>query len=381
MSRKPPLPGLDEEALAMLASQFPSINLSPPEERPAPRLEPAASPLAAAPKAKPPGRGLAVTAILLAVVAILAAAASLAPPRSRAVLLAAIGQDGAAADRAAVRPPAAPPPAVPEAAVAALKGEIAEISGTLAAGVRETRVQLLADEAARRGAEARVAALEGQLKKLDGALQGLQTRLAGAEQQISTTLLARLNAVETKVGGLRQADRRREKFLLAASELHDALRGSGPFAPQLAAVAALAGKAPVVHAALDELQKHARDGVATVAELRDNFTGTVAPRLTALSEANRPGVTARAAAWLRSWYETGPTGDPSADRNAAIVASAERSLDHGELAAAVDQVLLLEDQAALVTAGWLANASARLAVDKAASTLMRQALDRIARAD
>ena len=372
MSRKPPLPGLDEEALATLASQFPSLHLPPPEEKPAPRTE---LPPAAAPKAKPPGRGLALMAIVLAFLAILVAAVSLAPPGRRALLLAVARGTGSAADRAPARPSLAPPPA------AAPTSASGEATAKLAASIAETRKELLAEQASRRGDDKRLAAIEGRLKALDGDLQGLQTRLAAAEQQIGTTLLARLSAVETKVGGLRRAKRRREKFFLAATQLRDALRSSRPFAAQLAAVTALAGKDPAERAALGELQKHARDGVATVAELRDDFTGTVAPRLIALSEANRPSVAARAAAWLRSWYASGPSGGSGSDRNAAVVASAERSLDRGQLAAAVDQVLLLEDQAALVTAGWLANASARLAVDKAASALMRQALDRIARAD
>lgn len=378
MSRKPPLPGLDEEALATLASQFPSLHLPPPEEKPAPRTEP---PPAAAPKAKPPGRGLAVMAIVLAFLAILAAAVSLAPPGRRAQLLAVVRGTDSAADRRPARPSLATPQAASQAAVAAPTSASGEATAKLAASIAETRKELLAEQASRRGDDTRLAAIEGRLKALDGDLQGLQTRLAAAEQQIGTTLLARLSAVETKVGGLRQANRRREKFFLAATQLRDALRSSRPFATQLAAVVALAGKDPAERAALDELQKHSRDGVATVAELRDDFTGTMAPRLIALSEANRPSVAARAAVWLQSWYASGPSGGSRGDRNAAVVASAERSLDRGQLAAAVDQVLLLEDQAALVTAGWLANASARLAVDKAASALMRQALDHIARAD
>ena len=373
-SRKPPLPGLDQEALATLAAQFPSIHLPPPEEKPAPRPEPAAAPTG---RPKRPGRGLSIVAILLALVAILIAAASLAPPPERATLAALLRANGSAADAAAPPPPAA----ASNAALAAVRSELTETAARLSTGIRETRQEIAAGETGRRQDETRLAALEGELKKIDGDMQGLQTRFAAAEQQIGTNLVARLSAVETKVGGLHDADRRREKFFLAASRLHDALANSRPFPREMAAVAALADKDPPMQAALAELQKYANDGVATVAELRDNFTGTVAPRLIALSDESRPGLAGRAAAWMRSWYAAGPNGAPSADRNVAVVASAERSLNQGELAAAVDQVLLLEDQAALVTAGWLASASARLAVDKASATLMRQALDRIARAD
>ena len=48
---------------------------------------------------------------------------------------------------------------------------------------------------------------------------------------------------------------------------------------------------------------------------------------------------------------------------------------------ATHQLLLLEDEAALVAAEWLKNASARLAVDKATATIMSVALDQLATAN
>ena len=57
---------------------------------------------------------------------------------------------------------------------------------------------------------------------------------------------------------------------------------------------------------------------------------------------------------------------------------ATRSLDQGQLEPAVHQLLLLEDEAAMVAAEWLKNASVRLAADKAIATIMSQALDQLA---
>ena len=54
-----------------------------------------------------------------------------------------------------------------------------------------------------------------------------------------------------------------------------------------------------------------------------------------------------------------------------IVALAERSLTRGQLAPAVDQIALLDDQHAVATE-WLRNASARLNVDKATAMLGRR---------
>ena len=59
---------------------------------------------------------------------------------------------------------------------------------------------------------------------------------------------------------------------------------------------------------------------------------------------------------------------------------AERSLADGQLALAVDQLLLLEDRGALIAAEWLRDATARLAADRAIGMVVAQAFDRLATA-
>ena len=122
----------------------------------------------------------------------------------------------------------------------------------------------------------------------------------------------------------------------------------------------------------------AEHGVATVAELRDNFTTIIAPRLAALAAANRQPVAERAWDWLQSLFTTTAPLGSAGDRNAALITLAVRSLAQGQLEAAVHQLVLLEDDAALVAADWLKNASARLAADKTIATVMSQALDQLA---
>ncbi len=140
---------------------------------------------------------------------------------------------------------------------------------------------------------------------------------------------------------------------------------------------ALAGDNADLNAPLKLLAADADHGVATVAELRDNFTTITAPRLAALAAANRPPVAERAWDWLQSLFSTAPAGTVG-DRNVALIALAARSLAQGQLEAAVQQLVLLEEEAALVAAEWLKNASARLAADKAITTVMSQALDQLA---
>ena len=73
-------------------------------------------------------------------------------------------------------------------------------------------------------------------------------------------------------------------------------------------------------------------------------------------------------------------GDTSEQRNAIAVGMAERSLADGQLALAVDQLLLLEDRGALIAAEWLRDATARLAADRAIGMVVAQAFDRLATA-
>jgi hypothetical protein len=119
--------------------------------------------------------------------------------------------------------------------------------------------------------------------------------------------------------------------------------------------------------------------VPTMPELRESFSMYVAPRVAALSPAAQKGLTDRTKAWVQSVFSSRSVDETvGGDRNATIIALAERSLTKGQLAAAVDQIALLEDQAALIATEWLKNASARLTTDKASATLMAQAFNRLA---
>jgi hypothetical protein len=102
------------------------------------------------------------------------------------------------------------------------------------------------------------------------------------------------------------------------------------------------------------------------------------PRLAAVAAANRQPITERAMGWVGSLFTTAASPSTAADRNGALIGLAARSLEQDQLAAATHQLLLLEDEAALVAAEWLKNASARLAVDKAMAGVMSQALDQLA---
>ena len=106
MSRKQPIPGVDEAALAALAGQFPSGRLRPVEpatqdnaplvlgDKEIRGLQSVASAASGAAPRKAPGRGLAAAAMTLALLAILIAVTSVMPPPVRAWLTRTLGNSG-----------------------------------------------------------------------------------------------------------------------------------------------------------------------------------------------------------------------------------------------------------------------------------------------
>jgi len=434
MSRRRPIPGVDAAALAALAGQFPSgslpsvapakhdtADLTQDNAPPAPAgkksnkqlkgSEPVSAagpvalsaPLPDAPRGKAPGRGVAVCAMILALLAVFIALSSVMPPPARLWLARNLGDTGlvnfSTESRADIdkRLLAA---AQSFDALASRGSEIAArleaIETVVGSGAATRRLEAVeaglkaadqrlaaaqdtnrdADRDADRASAARAEALDARLAAFDGDLKTVQDKLAQAERSVGDILNSRLGAVEANVGELQKVDRRPEKFFLAALQLRDLTRTAKPFAREVAAAQALAGPNADLLAALKALAVDAGHGVATVAELRHDFAALVAPRLAAVAAANRQSVAAQAWGWVQSQFATGTAG--AGDRNAAVVALAARSLDQGQLDAAVHQLLLLEDEAALVAAEWLKNASVRLAADKAIATIMSQALDQLA---
>jgi len=425
MRRKQPIPGVDQAALAALAGQFPSGSLpavAPPTQDNAPltlddkeiRGLQSVAAAAGAPRQKARGRGLAACAMVLALLAMLIAMTAVMPPPVRLWLNQTLGDwrivNLLTANRAEIdgRLAAASQSidalAGKQEALAgkqeALAGKQSDVAARLEAveavvgsGAATRRLETVeADLAAidqrlaaagevDRNAAARAEALETRLTAFDGDLKAVQDKLAADEREVSEIVGTRLAAVEADVGALQKIDRRPEKFFMAALQLRDVTRTSSPYAREVAAAQALAGDNADLNAALKLLAGDADHGVATVAELRDNFTTIVAPRLASLAAANRQPVAQRAWDWLQSLFTTVAPAEATGDRNAALVALAARSLNQGQLEAAVHQLVLLEDEAALVAAEWLKNASTRLATDKAIATVMSQALDQLAAAN
>ncbi len=410
MSRKRPIPGVDEAALATLAGQFPSGSLRPaavPTQDNAPLapgnkellgLEAVSSAASGALRRNAPGRGLAVSALMLAFLAVLIAVSAVMPPPARSWLTQTLGDSeivnlvtgsradiddrlaAAAQSIATLESNAADGAARLEAVETVVgSGSATRRLDAVEAGLRQANQRLAAAAGdADRMAASRADALDARLATFDGDLKTVQDKLAATERDLNDILTARLGAVEADIGVLQKVDHRPEKFFLAALQLRDLTRTGNPFTREVVAAQAMAGQNADLLTTLKGLAADADQGVATVAELRDNFTAVLVPRLAAVAAANRPPITAQAWGWVQSLFTTTASAGAAVDRNAAVIALAARSLDQGQLEAAVHQLVLLEDEAALVAAEWLKNASVRLATDKAIATVMSQALEQLA---
>ena len=455
MSRKHSLPNVDEEALAALARQFPSMNPPPaeardagqsglssgpaspdpastgspspssppssstsygfaaerrmpePADKPEPRSRPDAdeargrlaadgAPSAASARPERPrrrgGRLLASLALLIALVALAVGLGPAAPPQVRDWLTTTIGDPTVVdiltgsrarddAQRAALAE--ALKGAQDQAARLATRLDAIEaVGGSSAAAAR--RVDAL--EAASKAADARMAALESSGRAADEKIAALGGRGDAAEAALDENAkrTASLDeAVKTTAGavdGLAKAGKA-QKLLLTMLHLRSASQQAGPFVAELAAARAAVGDDDAeLAAAVKTLSASAQTGVATTQELRDSFAKLIGPRVLALSPASQQGLTDRTKAWVQSMFVSRASDDAAAGggRNERIVALAERSLTRGQLAPAVDQIALLDDEAAVVATEWLRNASARLNVDKATAMLVAQAFDRVA---
>jgi hypothetical protein len=403
MSRKRTLPGVDEKALASLAHMFPATSgegapKDAPPHKASPSPESKAGPVApsrVANGAAPPVRAEAApadprpiavpvavavdssrtarVALAMALVALVIAGFSAAPPAALQRLTNTFGENFAldflTGRRSAI-----------DAQLTADGAAIREIEFRLA--------NLNTQDEAIRAAASRLNAVQQNQAAVDNILKGVVDRIEAAESAAkdAAAKLTSLAGTVEALGDLAtrgeatagDSGRGPERHYLAAIQLRSAVQGSGPYTRELEAVSRSADGNAELQAAIGVLAAHAQTGVPSVGDLRVSFAKSVSGRIPP-THPTQPSMTSRGVSWVRSIIPGGqaPRADSTETRNGTAVAMAERSLADGQLAAAVDQLLLLEDRAPLLAAEWLREASARLANDKAAATVVSKAFDRL----
>ena len=310
--------------------------------------------------------------------------------------------------------------------VAALEAEIARLSDAPAAAAStsggeelseriaslESRFTALSDEMAivrqglgvaedTDGVSSVASDLSDRLAQLDSRLSTLEQQEAGpppvsAEDLAALTrridelqqtseggdadLVARLDALAAtqkdlaaKVAQGRNRQEQAGAFLLAANLLAAASSDSGTFSAELDAVETAALDQPEVGEAIGTLRTHA-GGVPSEADLRSRFPSVAASIIDASIVGAGDDVVGTALTRIASLVTLRRTETEEGDDIDAIVNRAEAAANAGDLPGAVQALGALDGDPAKVAQPWIAEAQARIAVDRAVRTLQSRAL-------
>ena len=191
-------------------------------------------------------------------------------------------------------------------------------------------------------------------------------------------LSAAVNRLAQRLNALAVSDGARDRataatapaVVLAVGQLRAALRTSGPFAKELAAVEAVAGKDLDAARAIAELRPHADTGIATLEALRRRFDATAGEIVRASLGVEGAGWGERTGRWLTSLVTVRRTAaTATGTAAAAVVARAEALLLAGDLIAATAALGALDGRAAAAAEAWLTDARARLAAEQGIAKL------------
>ncbi|WPZ35621.1 mitofilin family membrane protein [Thalassobaculum sp. OXR-137] len=243
--------------------------------------------------------------------------------------------------------------------------------------------------------------LSGRLSEMDARLSELETQdsappavspedLAALRERVDglqdtseggdADLVARLDSIAATqkdlADRLAQGRNRQEQagaFLLATNLLAAASSDSGDFAAELDAVETAALDQPQVGEAVATLKSHAA-GVPSEADLRARFPAVAASVIDASIVGADDGVVGTALTRIASLVTLRRTETEEGDDIDAIVNRAEAAANAGDLPGAVQALGALDGDPAKVAAPWIAEANARIAVDRAVRTLQSRAL-------
>jgi hypothetical protein len=212
--------------------------------------------------------------------------------------------------------------------------------------------------------------LSARVTALELATQAVQERLTDLAQGLAELRRSHGRAASggNDISASPLAQLRDLRLAVALMRLGIATRGHQPFAREVELARQIGRDEIRLRSPLDTLAAHAATGVATVPELRDSFGILLLPKLQALLKSTQTSWLDRTRGWLSAAIAPGPA--PSIQRSAQpaalqLVTAALDKLTEDDLRGAVEQLSQLDGIEAALTARWLAEANARLAVDAA----------------
>ena len=257
-------------------------------------------------------------------------------------------------------------------------GELAElarrIDGLEAAAAAGTNEQVAA-------LDQRLSAVEVATAPVDEtAVNALELRVGALEAGfIDAAPADELRALGAKLEALERvaADAGRSAALaVAVARLREAARLSEPYVVALDEARALAGalRDADLDAALTTIGGRAAAGVPSLEALRQQFADLAVPILRAAGLDGDAGWFAKTVNRLSSVVSVRRIGEVTGPTVEAHIARAEARLDGGDLAAAIGELAPLDAPPGGALAGWLDDARARIALDRALDDVSARAL-------
>lgn len=241
------------------------------------------------------------------------------------------------------------------------------------------------EAAAAAGTNEQVAALDQRLSAVEvavdqTAVNALELRVGALEAGLIDAAPAdELRALGAKLGALERvaADAGRSAALaVAVARLREAARLSEPYVAALDEARALAGalRDADLDAALTTIGGRAAAGVPNLEALRQQFADLAVPILRAAGLDGDAGWFAKTVNRLSSVVSVRRIGEVTGPTVEAHIARAEARLDGGDLAAAIGELAALDAPPSGALAGWLDDARARIALDRALDDVSARAL-------
>ncbi len=257
-------------------------------------------------------------------------------------------------------------------------GDAAGSSDDFAALRDRTRALIARMEALPEGGLAALAGLDERLAALEAATDGNSAalgRVAGLNDAVGqlrdqiTTLSASLDALENRAIDPASA------FVLATSQLEDAVSSGEPYPNRLEATASLAPEDEAVTASLLTLAGHADTGVATTKSLGERLPGAISDAITAEHIATSEGWVDQTLSQLEGLVRVRRVdGEVEGSHAEAVTARAEARSNDGDLDGAVKELEGLSDAAKEAMASWIADARDHLNVHQALQDLLERAI-------
>lgn len=256
--------------------------------------------------------------------------------------------------------------------LAAVETALSQVSaGTPAEGGADAAV-VTALTARLASAERAIADLRGDTRRLDGAMTNVRTDVDARFDALATRLDGLKSELTAESGPTAPAG---TAFVLAVSQLRDAVNGGRAYAAELAAVRTVTegNTYPGLASALDGLAPAAETGIAELAQLQTSYGDAARAALHAARSAG-DGWVARTVDRLSSVVSIRRTGDVSGDEPDAVLARAEVRLNKGDVAAALAELDGLTGAAAEAMAEWRQRAQNHVAARTALRDLQAVAI-------